>query len=75
MYLMGRIDDTYEDGMYPLVKVAEITKEDLLRCKRDEIIIIELIAGKYFDYKSNEWKLLKSFANYKEQWDKATEQA
>ena len=71
MYLMGRIDDTYEDGMYPLVKVSEITKEDLSRCRRNEIIIYDLIEGKFFDYVNNYWSKIPSYTHYKDQWDKS----
>lgn len=73
MYLMGRIDDTYEDGMYPLVRVSELTKEDLLRCAKYEIIIYDLENSKYYDYQSNEWKTVKAFAQYRKQWDKSDE--
>jgi hypothetical protein len=71
---MGRIDDTYElDGMYPLVKVSGLTKDDLLRCEKYEIIIYDLEQDKYFSYKTNQWVSVKIFSQYKNQWDKATE--
>lgn len=73
MYLMGRIDDTYENGMYPLVKVYDIAKEDLQRCKRDEIIIYNLQDNTYYDYKNNRWENIPFFNRYNSQWDKATE--
>ncbi len=69
---MGKSDDTTdkEYGMYPLVMVDEITKEDLLRCKRDKIIIINLIDCTYFDIDNNKWADLKQYNKYSDQWKK-----
>lgn len=70
MYLMGRADDTYNEGMYPIVKVMEIKKEDLLRCERDEIMIFNLEDNTYYNYKTNSWVKCKIYKTFVDQWNK-----
>lgn len=70
-YLMG---STYEmnedDSLYPLTFVDTISKDDLLRCKRDDIIIINLIDRTFFSHKKNEWIVLKQVKEFKDIFNK-----
>ena len=67
-YLMGIYSDTLEDGMYPISFVDEIKKEDLLRAKNYDVMIVDLIEGKLFDSEENKWILIEGFTQYKDQW-------
>lgn len=67
-FLMGHAEDNFTDAMYPLVFIEEITKDDLLRCKRDNIIIIDLDKHRFFNPNKNEWEPMKKFRNFKDQW-------
>ena len=68
MYLIGNSNDSIEDGMYPLTIIKNLKKEDLLRCKRDDIIIINLEDKKYFDPNKNSWMEIKQYQEYTDQW-------
>lgn len=75
-YLMGSSSDTLgaEHGMYPVVFVDEITKDDLIRAQRDGrsgIVIINLIDGTFYSPDKNEWIELRKFDKYKDQWEQA----
>ena len=54
-FLMGIVDDTYEQGMYPLIVVENITKNDMIRCEKFDIIIINLNELQSSNYKKNVW--------------------
>lgn len=67
-FLMGDTQDTCGDGMYPMVFVTEIEKDDLLRTKQDGVIIIDLDKKKFFNPNKNSWIDMKSFKKFKDQW-------
>jgi len=69
-YLMGSSNDLLRDGLYPLIAVDDITKEDLARCKdkHNEIVIINVYELTFFDAETNSWKPIKEFNNFNDQW-------
>lgn len=67
-FLMGNSTDNISDGIYPLVFVCDITKEDLIRASRDDIVIINLDNKTSFEPSSNSWKTMKSLYNFKDMW-------
>ena len=64
-YLIG--DPGYQE-MYPFVFVDTITKDDLLRCKSGNHVIINIIDGTVFDAATNSWEKIAEYSNYKDQW-------
>ena len=67
-YLMGNSDDSIDDGMYSLVSVDKISKEDLLRCKRDNIVIINISNNTIFNHRKNSWDSIEKYEHYTDQW-------
>lgn len=67
-FLMGSSEDTFSNGLYPLVFVKEISKEDIIRSVKDDLIIVDLDRKTFFDIKTNNWSDIKNVDQFKDQW-------
>jgi hypothetical protein len=67
-YLVGCPIDNIDEGMYPMVLLNEISKDELLRCKRDDISIVNIENRTIFNHKKNTWDKIKTYSKYTDLW-------